>query len=76
MNRGNLKRAVRHHNIVDPFSLSVKQIYEQLKPCKEQCEHFWQYGKQYQRKHLQSRLEAAHTRGNNDVATKIEAIIQ
>jgi hypothetical protein len=55
-NWGNLKRATRRCNIPNPLSLTIAEIYGQLKECKKECIFFQEHRKRYQQKHLNNRL--------------------
>jgi hypothetical protein len=75
-NRGNLKRAARRCNIPNHLSLSVVEIYEQLKECKKECLFFQEHGKQFRQKHLNNRLRIAQEEEDKEAFQKISAIIQ
>jgi hypothetical protein len=51
-NTGNLKRSAKRCGIPDAMSISIKEIYDRLTICREQCEYFRKNGKEYRRKHL------------------------
>jgi hypothetical protein len=75
-NRGNLKRAARWCNIPSPLSLTVAEIYEQLKECKKECLFFQEHGKRFRRKHLNNRLRMVQEEEDKEAFRKISAIIQ
>ncbi len=75
-NQGNLKRAAQRCNIPNPLSLSVLEIYEQLKECKKECLFFQEHGKRFRRKHLNTRLQIEQEEEDKEAFNKISAIIQ
>jgi hypothetical protein len=75
-NQGNLKRAAQRRNISNPLSLLVLEIYEGLKEYKQECLFFQEHGKQFQQKHLNTRLQIAQEEEDEEVFNKISAIIQ
>jgi hypothetical protein len=75
-NRGNLKRAACRCNIPNPLSLSVAEIYEQLKECKKECLFFQEHVKRFQQKHLNNPLQIAQEEEDKEAFRKISAIIQ
>jgi hypothetical protein len=75
-NRGNLKRAARRCNIPNPFQLSVQEIAQRLNICKQECAFYQEHGKQFRRKHLESRKRIAQENEDEEAFNKICAIIQ
>ncbi len=75
-NQGNLNCTARRCNIPDAFSLSIQEIYFQLKVCANKCEYFRKNGRYYRRKHLYNRLNTAKEKENDEAAKQILAIIQ
>ena len=74
-NRGNLKQTARRCGIRNPLKLSLEEIQERLQVCKEQCKYFRKHGQRYRRKHLQSRLQAAKDRRDEEAEHRILAIL-
>ncbi|KAL7524818.1 hypothetical protein ACHAXR_000726, partial [Thalassiosira sp. AJA248-18] len=74
-NRGNLRRSARRCGIANPLGLSIKEIHERLKLCKEKCKYFRRHGHRYRRKHLNNRLQAAKLRGDEEAEAKILALL-
>jgi hypothetical protein len=75
-NRGNLKQAARQCNIPDPLSMSIQEITHRLEACKRECIFYQEHGKQFRRKHLETRKRVAQEKEDEEVLNKICAIIQ
>jgi hypothetical protein len=58
------------------LSLSVLEIYEQLKECKKECLFFQEHGKRFRRRHLNNRLQIVQEEDDEEAFKKISAIIQ
>ncbi len=71
-----LKRAAQRCNIPNLISLTVAETYDRLKECKKECVFFQEHRKQYQRKHLNNRLQVAQESKDKETIQKISAIIQ
>jgi hypothetical protein len=75
-NRGNLKRAARRCNIPHPLSMTIAEIYDRLKECKQECAFYEEHGKRFCRKHLNARLQLAQEREDEEAFKKKGAIIE
>ncbi len=75
-NRGNLKRVARRCNIPNPLSMSIQEIALRLEECKKECLFYQEHGKQFRRKHLETRKKAAQDKADDEAFNKICAIIQ
>ena len=74
-NRGNLKRSARRCGIENALSIPPLVLYERIKLCVEQCDHFRKHGKAYRRKHLNNCLETARDKEDDEAEKQILAII-
>ncbi len=75
-NRGNLKRAARQCNILNPLSMSLQEIAVRLKECKRECLFYHKHGKRYRWRHLEKRKQAVLEEENEEAFNKICAIIR
>jgi hypothetical protein len=75
INRGNLKQLARRPKIANAFSVTKEEIAMKLRECKEQCMYFQVHGQRYHTKHLNSRLEAARAKGDEEAEKCIIQII-
>jgi hypothetical protein len=75
-NRGNLKRAAKRCNILNPLGMSIQEIVLRLKECKKECLFYQEHGKQLERKHLETRKKAAQDVADDKAFQKNCAIIQ
>lgn len=74
-NRGNLRRLARRLKILNLFSLSKEMVVMKLQECKQQCKYFRVHGQRYRTQHLNRRLEAARSRGDEEAEKRILQII-
>ena len=61
-NRGNLKRAARRCGIKRPLQLSLRELRDHLKVCREKCKYYQRHGKRYRKKAPQSATGSSETK--------------
>lgn len=72
----NICRAARRLNIVDPLSLSKREIHDRLHSCIEHLFELKAQAPSLRRKHLNWQMKIAQQRGDEDTATEILCIIK
>lgn len=75
-NRGNLRRTAYRAGISSPFQLTETDIKARIEVGKRHCEYYRRHGKQYRRRHLHERLEAAREDDNEEAEQQILGIIK
>ena len=75
-NRGNLKHATRGCEIKDGLRLSLREVRDRLKICKDKCKYFCRHGHRYWQKYLNNHLVSAQERHNEEAKPRILAIMQ
>jgi hypothetical protein len=75
-NRGNLKQAARHCNILNLLSLSIQDITVHLEACRKECAFYQEHGKWFCWRHLENRKRIALEQEDKEAFQKISAIIQ
>ncbi len=55
--------------------MSIQEITHRLEACKRKCVFYQEHGKQFQRKHLETRKRVAQEEEDKEVLNKICAII-
>jgi hypothetical protein len=58
-NKGNLKRAARRCNILNPLGMSLAEVLLRVEECKRECNFFQENGRRFQNKHLAESLRLA-----------------
>jgi hypothetical protein len=76
MNRGNLKRAARQCNIINPLQLTTLEIHHRLEAHKKECNFYQEHGRPFCRKHLEERKRISQEQDDKEAFTEISAIIQ
>ncbi len=56
--------------------MSIQEITHRLEACKRECIFYQEHGKQFRRKHLETRKRVAQEKEDEEVLNKICAIIQ
>jgi hypothetical protein len=75
-NKGNLKWAARQCNIPNPLALSLTEVLQCIKECKQECKFYRENGKQFRLKHLNERMRLAQEHNDEEAFKRIGAIIQ
>lgn len=70
-----MKRSARRCGILHPLWLSLEEIKERLRVCKEECKYYRKHGHRHRRKHLQNRLQAARDRSDEEAEHRILVIL-
>jgi hypothetical protein len=74
-NKGNLKRAARRCNILNPLGMSLAEVLLRVEECKWECKFFQENGRRFRNKHLAKRLRLAQEHDNEEAFRKIGDII-
>ena len=70
-----MKRASRRCNIKYYLSISLVEVRARLNVCKDKCNYFRKNGQKYRTLHLKNRLKVAKDKGDEEVESRILAII-